>query len=164
MDGVPDGSFDAVFSSHNVEHLYPYEVALALREMRRVLKSTGFALLTLPDLQEVARHVAEGRLDDPLYASTMGPIAPLDILYGHRPSLAAGNLFMAHHTGFTADTLGATLIKAGFAGALIQRDASAFALTAIAFPSTPSDEQIATAQAQMLTAPDRAAILYTNAG
>ena len=114
MHGIPEGAFDAIFSSHNVEHLYPYDVPKALAEMRRVLKRTGFALLLLPDLQEVARHVADGLLEDSLYKSSMGPIAPLDILYGHRPSLARGNLFMAHHTGFTADTLGGALIKAGF--------------------------------------------------
>ena len=32
MGAVNDGSVDAVFSSHNIEHLYPHEVPLALAE------------------------------------------------------------------------------------------------------------------------------------
>jgi hypothetical protein len=92
----------------------------------------------------------------------MGPIAPLDILFGHRPSLASGNVFMAHRTGFTGGTLAAALIKAGFAAVLVQRETSAFALTAIAFCSAPDKEQLARAQAQMLI--DYPAVLYTSAG
>jgi hypothetical protein len=164
MHAISDGTIDAVYSSHNVEHLYPHEVPLALREMRRVLKTVGFALIKLPDLQEVARHVAEGRLEDQLYMSPMGPIAPLDILYGHRASLAGGNAFMAHRTGFTGKTLGAALVAAGFAAVLVQRDPPAFCLTAVAFSGAPSTEQVANAQARMLPDQARPAVLYTSAG
>ena len=164
MRAISDGTIDAVYSSHNVEHLYPHEVPLALREMRRVLRAVGFALIKLPDLQEVARHVAEGRLEEQLYMSPMGPIAPLDILYGHRPSLAGGNAFMAHRTGFTGETLGAALVAAGFAAVLVQRDPPAFCLTAVAFSGAPSTEQVANAQARMLPDPTRPAVLYTSSG
>jgi len=164
MRVISDEAVDAVYSSHNVEHLYPHEVPLALREMRRVLKKTGFALIKLPDLQEVARHVAEGNLDNVLYVSPMGPIAPLDILFGHRPSLADGNMFMAHRTGFTGSTLGAALINAGFAAVMVQRDPSAFCLHAVAFRSRPDEEQVASAQARLLPAPDRSAVIYTGSG
>jgi hypothetical protein len=135
-------------------------VVLALREFHRVLKWTGFAFIRLPDLQEVARHVAEGKLEDALYLSPMGPITPLDILYGHRPSLANGNAFMAHHTGFTGETLGAALIKSGFAAAMVQRDPLGFCLDAVAFRSRPDKEQIVRAHVQVLPAPDRPATLY----
>jgi SAM-dependent methyltransferase len=164
MQVIPDGAMDAVYSSHNVEHLYPHEVPLALREMRRVLRPAGFAFIMLPDLQEVARHVAEGKLEDPLYISPMGPITPLDIFYGHRPSLERGNLFMAHRTGFTGETLGAALIRAGFAAVMVQRDVPTFCLTAIAFRDHPEKEQVTKAQARMLPAADRPAVLYTMAG
>ncbi|MBV8636432.1 MAG: SAM-dependent methyltransferase, partial [Burkholderiaceae bacterium] len=30
MSGVESGSVDAVFSSHNIEHIYPHEVPVAL--------------------------------------------------------------------------------------------------------------------------------------
>ncbi len=161
MRMIGDAHADAVYSSHNVEHLFPHEVKLALREMRRVLKPDGFGLFKVPDLQEVARHIADGKLEDPLYISPMGPIAPIDILYGHRPSLAEGNEFMAHRTGFTSATLGAALVEAGFAAAMVQRDITAFALVAVAFRETPDADRLAAAQARMLTAPDRPAVLYS---
>ena len=82
-------------------------------------------------------------------------------MIGHRSSLARGNLFMAHRTGFTSETLGAAMIEAGFAAALVQRTESAFLLTAIGFRSKPDREQLALAQARMLSAPDRPAVLYS---
>lgn len=114
-------SIDGVWSSHNLEHLYSHEVALALGEFRRVLKPGGFALITLPDLQRVAQMVAADRLENVAYISPAGPIAPLDMLYGFRPSLAAGNTFMAHHTGFTATTLAEALGRAGFTNVQVER-------------------------------------------
>lgn len=114
MSGVADASVDAVYSSHNLEHLYPHEVALALREFQRVLKPDGFAVITCPDMKSVCALVAQDKLEDPAYQSPAGPIAPIDILYGHRPSMAAGNLFMAHRTGFTEKTMQNALKNAGF--------------------------------------------------
>lgn len=161
MGVVPDASVDAVFSSHNLEHLYPHEVSVALREFRRVLKPDGFALITLPDLQEVARLVATGGVDEAAYQSPLGPIAPLDILYGYRHSLAQGNLFMAHHTGFTGRSLMTALTGAGFACATIQRVPSAFSLWAIAFSATPTDRELEDAQYRMF--PLHAALLAARA-
>jgi SAM-dependent methyltransferase len=161
MQVISDATVDAVYSSHNVEHLYPHEVPLALHEMNRVLKPNGFAFIKLPDLQEVARFVADGKLEDPLYISPMGAIAPLDILYGHRPSLAGGNTFMAHRTGFTGTTLGAALIEAGFAAVMMQRVLPSFSLTAIAFRTQPDAEQTAIWRARLLPAADRPTVLYT---
>ncbi|RZJ62300.1 MAG: class I SAM-dependent methyltransferase [Acidovorax sp.] len=114
MRAVADASVDAVYSSHNIEHLYPHEVPLALAEFRRVLKPDGFAIVTCPDLQAVAELVAQDKLTQPAYQSPAGPISPLDILYGYRPALAHGNLFMAHRTGFTLSSLMSTFQEAGF--------------------------------------------------
>lgn len=111
---VESGSMDAVWSSHNVEHLNAHEVPQALAEFRRVLKPDGFALITLPDMRAVARYIAEDRLDQPLYQSPVGPITPLDIMFGHQASIAHGNHYMAHRTAFTATTLGQALVEAGF--------------------------------------------------
>ena len=115
MTSVPDAAVDAIFSSHNIEHLYPHEVPKALAEFRRVLKPSGFAVITCPDLQSVCALVAEGKLIDAAYTAPAGPITPLDILYGFRPSMAQGNLFMAHRCGFTEKVLVSTLKAAGFA-------------------------------------------------
>ena len=150
MRDVEDASMDAVFSSHNLEHLYPHEVPTALREFRRVLMPWGFALLTMPDLQGVAKLVADGALTEPAYMSPMGPVAPLDILYGFRPALAQNNLFMAHHTGFTASSLLAALGEAGFASSIAQRVPRALCLWAIAFAEAPSPAVLEEAQYHML--------------
>ena len=88
MAVVDSGSVDAVWSAHNVEHLFAHEVPLALAEFRRVLRPGGFALITLPDLQRIAELVAQDRLADPAYISPAGPIAPLDMLYGFGRAIA----------------------------------------------------------------------------
>jgi SAM-dependent methyltransferase len=152
MGVVESGSVDAIYSSHNVEHLYPHEVVPVLREFHRVLKPEGLALVTLPDLQQVAEAIAQGKLEDPLYESPAGPIAPLDILYGFRAALARGNLYMAHRTGFTAQTLGRALLQAGFAQVTVQRDRR-WNLWAIAFKQQQSDAQMVAWQKAMLPRP-----------
>ena len=114
MSAVADGSVDALFSSHNIEHLYPYEVEIALAEFARVLRPEGFAIITCPDLQSVAALVAQDRLLDTAYDSPAGPIAPIDMIYGHRPALAEGNHYMAHRCGFTLKVLRAVLQGSGF--------------------------------------------------
>ncbi len=122
LSGVAEASMDAVFSSHNLEHLYLHETRVALKEMHRVIRPGGFLLITLPDLQQVARHVAEGRLNEALYQSPAGPITPLDILYGHQPSVAQGNIYMAHKSGFDRDSLSQALLAAGFAEVRVNAD------------------------------------------
>jgi predicted SAM-dependent methyltransferase len=114
MKTVADESFDAIWCSHNLEHLYNHEIGKALAEFRRVLKSDGFSLITCPDLEEVAGMVASGKGEDVAYHSPVGPITAFDMLYGHAASIARGNEFMAHRTGFTADRLGRMLVESGF--------------------------------------------------
>lgn len=133
MAGVESASVDAVFSSHNIEHIYPHEVPVALAEFKRVLKPNGFLVLTCPDLQSVCALIAEDKLTEPAYIAPAGPIAPLDIVYGHRPALAQGNLYMAHRCGFTQKVLQATLQANGFPTTAIRRRAHpAYDLWAIA--------------------------------
>jgi predicted SAM-dependent methyltransferase len=136
MPMVGDASVDAVWSSHNLEHLYAHEVPVALAEFLRVLKAGGLALITLPDLQRVAELVAADKLEDTAYMSPAGPIAPLDTIYGHRASIARGNIYMAHNTGFTAKTLGAALARAGFVRVDVKRNN--FDLWAVAYKPLPA--------------------------
>lgn len=153
MDPVASNSIDAVYSSHNLEHLYAHEVPLALQEWRRVLRSTGFLLLTCPDLQSVAELVAADRLTEPAYSSAMGPIAPIDILYGHRGALAAGHTHMAHRCGFTARVLTASLRRAGFASLACQRrPADHFDLWVLATASPWPEADLRAAVAQFFPA------------
>ena len=121
MTDVPDTAVNGVYSSHNLEHLYSHQVPIALREFWRVLKPGGVVLVTMPDLQEVAALIAQGKLEEVAYVSPAGPIAPLDICYGFRAAIERGNTFMAHRTGFTAQTLGQKLHAAGFAEIQLER-------------------------------------------
>ena len=105
MTCIASESVDAIYSSHNIEHLYPHEVGSALTEFYRVLKHNGFIFITCPDLQSVCKLVAEDKLLEVAYDSAAGPISAIDMLYGHRPMLKAGNLYMSHRSGFTEKTL-----------------------------------------------------------
>ena len=132
MSAVETGSMDAVFSSHNIEHVYPHEAPLALGEFKRVLNPNGFVSITCPDLMAVAKFIAERGLDETAYVSGMGPITPVDMLFGHRDSLRQGNLFMAHRMGFSAQTLMTALKEAGFGRIAVVSRPSQFVLWAIA--------------------------------
>lgn len=143
MSSVESESVDAVFSSHNIEHLYPHEVPVALSEFLRVLKPDGFAVITCPDLQAVCALVAQDKLTEPAYTSPAGAIAPIDILYGHRPPMARGNLYMAHRCGFTEKVLSATLQASGFLQiASMKRGSPYFDLWALASKKSISDEEL----------------------
>ena len=73
MSAVASESVNAIFSSHNIEHLYPHEVPVALKEFLRVLKPEGFAVITCPDLQSVCALVAQDKLTDAAYSAPAGP-------------------------------------------------------------------------------------------
>lgn len=142
MSAVADATVQAVFSSHNIEHLYPHEVPQALAEFYRVLDDDGFLVLTCPDLKSVCALVAQDRLTDPAYESPAGPIAPIDIIYGFRQAMANGNLFMAHRCGFTEKVLIATLQSVGFAGIASMARPEVFDLWAIATKNDVQDEAL----------------------
>ena len=116
-----DAMFDAVWSSHALEHLYAHEVPRALAEFRRVLRPQGFALVTCPDLEAVAELIIERGLDFEAYRAPAGPITVHDMIFGHTRSIMAGDAFMSHKTGFTRDSLGRAALEAGFAAAHIGR-------------------------------------------
>lgn len=126
MSAVSDATMDALFSSHSIEHLYPHEVPKAFAEFKRVLKPEGFAVITCPDLQSICALVAEGKLLEPAYVSPAGPISPIDILFGHRSAMAAGNLYMAHRSGFTQKVLAGALREAGFSSVIVKRRQARF--------------------------------------
>ncbi len=142
MPEVESGTYDALYSSHNIEHLFAHEVPAALGEFSRVLKPDGFALITCPDLQSIATLVARDELEDTAYVSPAGPVAAIDMLYGFRSALARGNVHMAHRTGFTAKTLGNALIANGFTRAIVERDEKAHALWSIGFKAPQNNAQL----------------------
>ena len=140
MNAVATGSVDAVYSAHNIEHVFPHEVHSVLLEFHRVLKEDGIVVVTCPDLRSVCEAVANDRLLDPLYLSPAGPIAPIDILYGHREAVAEGKIHMAHKTGFTFSTLRAALLNAGFKFLIGAPRPKDFDLWAVAFKQSLSKE------------------------
>jgi SAM-dependent methyltransferase len=152
MSAVPSGSIDAIVSSHNIEHLYPHEVPVALAEFVRVLKDDGLLLITCPDLQSVCARVARGELASPLYESDSGPISALDILYGHRGAMGAGNLYMAHRCGFTLDVLANTLQACGFARSVGVARPAVFDLWMLASKTALTDEAMRALAAKHLPA------------
>lgn len=107
-------SFDAIWCSHVMEHLFAHEVYPTLLQFRQVLKPDGFALIMCPDLEMVAEHLVKHGLAGIAYHSPAGPIRTLDMLYGHSGAIEAGRHHMAHRTGFTAERLGNLLLEAGF--------------------------------------------------
>lgn len=134
MSAIPDASVDVVYTSHTLEHLYNYEIPVALGEMLRVLKPGGIALAIVPDLQSTAQLVAEDRLFETLFVSPDGPITPFDVLYGHRGFVGQGNTHMAHRGGFTLSSLSGAMTSAGFKSVAGIRRPAAFDLGVIASP------------------------------
>ena len=142
MKLVETGSVDAVYSSHNIEHIFPHEVPIALREFYRVLKEDGIAVISCPDLQSVCEAVAQDKLLEPLYESPSGPICPIDILYGSRKMIAKGNEYMAHKGGFTYSTLNRAFFEAGFKFQFGGRRPGGFDLYLVAFKQKKSEEEV----------------------
>jgi ubiquinone/menaquinone biosynthesis C-methylase UbiE len=101
------GTYDIIYSSHNLEHLYPHDVSKALAEFIRVLNPKGYVVVFVPDLEDVKPT------EDVIYESDAGPITGLDLFYGFRSQLKEFP-YMAHHTGFTQSTLNKCLFDAGF--------------------------------------------------
>ena len=141
MSAVETGSMNAIFSAHAIEHLYPHDVPVAIAEFRRVLAPDGFIVITCPDLQSICKLVAEGKLTDAACDSPAGPVAPIDMLFGMRSSLAQGNHFMAHRSGFTDKVLTATIKAGGFvATASMRRDAPFYDLWLLATRDASSED------------------------
>ena len=136
-------SFDAIFCSHAIEHLYPQDAIVAMLEMSRVLKSDGFAIIVCPDLESACKWVSVGRIDDMVYPSLAGPITPLHLLYGYTP-LLKDHPHMAHKTGFTAARLSKTLYDNGFQEAVVWKRNPVFELWGIALKEErPEDDVLA---------------------
>jgi arylsulfatase A-like enzyme/SAM-dependent methyltransferase len=97
-----DGSVDAVFSAHALEHLGKGEVVRALAEIRRVLRAGGRLVLNLPDLEWCMRHWLS--LSE---AERWG--WPLDTIFGLQTHPGE-----YHKTGFTGSRVAELLTGAGF--------------------------------------------------
>ena len=114
MSSVKTGSVDAVYSAYNIDHIYAHEVPIAFKEFHRVLNDDGIVVLRCPAIQTICEVIAQDKLLEPLYESPIGPIYPIDILFGNRQQISDGKLFMAKKVGFTYSVLNQTFREAGF--------------------------------------------------
>jgi SAM-dependent methyltransferase len=140
LSPIPDGTADAVWAAHCVEHLYEHQVPLALAEFRRVLRDDGFVCVIVPDLQTVAQYVAADRLHEPLYDSPAGPVTPHDIVFGFGAAIASGRTSMAHRCGFTPGMLQRCFQQLPFGEVLLRRRSMELELVAVARARPAKDE------------------------
>ena len=142
MSLVQTESVDAIYSAYNIDHIYPHEVPTALSEFFRVLKDDGMAIIKCPDIQSVCEAVAKGKLLEPFYNSPVGPISPIDILFGNRKAVAKGNEFMAKKGGFIYSVLDRALHQAGFEVRYGGRVKNGRELSVVAFKQKKPEEEI----------------------
>jgi len=144
MKLVKTASVDAVHSAYNIDHIYPHEVPVALKEFHRVLNDDGIVFIRCPDLQTVCEAVVQDKLLEPLYETPAGDkISPIDILFGNRQEIASGNEYMTKKCGFTYSVLDRIFSEAGFKaryGGRIPFNGGELAL--VAFKQKKSEEEI----------------------
>ena len=142
MNLVESSSVDAIYSSHNIEHIFPHEIPFALKEFYRVLNDDGIVVITCPDIQSVGEALTNDKSLDALYDSPMGGVSAIDIIYGHRETTKDGNIFAAHKCGFTYSTLDRVFFEAGFEARVGGRRPDAFDLYLVAFKQRKSDDEL----------------------
>ena len=143
MSSVQTGSVDAIYSAYNIDHIYAHEVPIAFKEFHRVLNDDGIVVLRCPDIQTICEVISQDKLLEPLYESPMGPIYPIDILFGNRQQISGGNEFMAKKVGFTYSVLNQTFGEAGFQaryGGRMPNNGGELAI--VAFKQKKSEEEI----------------------
>lgn len=135
--------FDAIYCSHNLEHYFRHDVPKVLGGFFHVLKPGGFAQIRVPDLTELMRRVVQGKIDleETLYVSPAGPIAPIDVIYGFgRQIETSGVDFFAHKTGFSSQSLARAVERAGFAPNFSR--VADLEIILIAFKGTPDPDSL----------------------
>ena len=129
-------TYDAVFCSHNLEHVYAHEVPQVLAGFRHALKASGFAQIIVPDLNALLQAMRGRDVMDAWYGASGCQISFHDVLYGWSREMGRGNLYYAHKCGFTSKSLSAALRKAGFAKVMTAEDG--YNVHAFAFMGKPT--------------------------
>jgi SAM-dependent methyltransferase len=132
LSAIADGSADAVWAAHCIEHLYIHQVPFALREFKRILRSDGFVCVIVPDLQTVGGYFVADRIHEVLYESEAGPITAHDIAFGFGAAIANGRTSMAHRCGFTPSLLQKAFMEQTYAEILIRRHVQRLELMVVA--------------------------------
>ena len=141
LTSLRGGKYDAIYCSHNLEHFYKHEVPVVLSGFMHMLKSSGFANISVPDMNALFESVRGRDIDETWYKTDCGKISFHDVIYGWGAQVSNGNLYYAHKTGFTEKSLGKALRGANFAKVLTASDQGGN-LHAFAFKSKPSRDKL----------------------
>lgn len=144
MRTLKAGQYDAVYSSHCLEHFYRHDVPAVLAGFLHVLKGSGFAHIAVPDVAALFAAITRGDIDieDTWYHCPGGAISFHDVIYGWHKAMRAGNLYYAHRCGFSARSLSKALRAAGFVKSYVASDG--MNLHAFAFKARPTALQLRT--------------------
>jgi hypothetical protein len=136
--------FDAVFSSHCLEHIYPHDLRALLHGAWHALKENGFMDVVVPNTRLALQRMVEDNLDldSFLYHSAGGPICVRDTLWGyaryqefsHHPELHI------HKNGFSKRTLANLLMAAEFSTVYVIDDS--WDLRVLAFKRKPEARRL----------------------
>ena len=140
LTNLPEGEYDSVYCSHNLEHYYRHDVLKVLKGFYHVLKRQGFADIRVPDLDALMKIVVQKQLDidDFLYQSPAGPIMVRDVIYGYGLEIEqSANDYYAHKTGFTPKSLSQIIQRCGFRYVFIS--SGNLEARALAFKMNPTD-------------------------
>ena len=147
---IENETFDAVYSSHNIEHLYIHEAIEAVKEFRRVLKKTGYVMIICPDLISTCEEIIKKGPYEPLYylknsqsneLSKESYVSGIDILYGWRSPIQQGNHYMAHKFAYSEKSLTSLFLDAGFKKVASTSRKSYYDINLIAFKdSSPEND------------------------
>lgn len=139
---IEDNSYDAVYSSHNIEHLYIHETMIAVKEFKRILKDDGYVMLVCPDLISTCKALIKDGPYKPLYYLDKDSwVSPIDILYGWRSALAREQFYMAHNSGFTEGSLRQLFFEAGFKKVISTTRERFFDINLMAFKDDINSEE-----------------------
>lgn len=137
-------TFDACYSSHNLEHFSTHDGGIVIRGMRHVLKPGGFVDVSVPDVGGLLQQAGERGwdLDTFMYQSSGGPICVRDMLYGYerQSEFSDHPEYMVHKNAFSARTLHLLLSWCGFGAVFVAP--SDFQLRAVAFDSDPGNDAL----------------------
>lgn len=113
-----DGSFDVVYSSHTLEHLYFEDAGRLLAECYRVLRPAGICRMVVPDLASMVGNYLQAKSDGNQRAGNR----LMEQLLVHDKGRRSGPLalyyqltaFHQHKWMYDAESLGARFADAGF--------------------------------------------------
>lgn len=111
LNHIPSNFADAVWACHVVEHIHWHDQKRMFKNIMRVLKDDGIAVIRVPDIASIADKIKDG-FDVELYRIGERVFTPMDIVYGHRDYFGDNetlNYANCHKIGFTEKSLLAML-------------------------------------------------------